>query len=59
MGQSTDPVASHAPGVRLPAERARVLLEINNAVVSHLDLARVLQAVSNCLRREINSKLSC
>jgi len=25
-------------GIRLPAERARVLLEINNAIVSHLDL---------------------
>ena len=36
------------------AERARVLLEINNAIVSHLDLAQVLNAVSACLRREIN-----
>lgn len=38
---------------RLPSDRARVLLEINNAIVSHLDLAEVLKAVSSCLRREI------
>ncbi len=38
---------------RAPEERARVLLEINNAVVAHLDLAQVLSAVSACLRREI------
>jgi len=39
---------------RVPADRARVLLEINNAVVSHLDLADVLKAVSTCLKGEIN-----
>ena len=38
---------------RAPSDRARVLLEINNAVVSHLDLAKVLLSVSDCLRREI------
>ncbi|MBS1852242.1 MAG: sigma 54-interacting transcriptional regulator [Acidobacteria bacterium] len=37
----------------MTADRARVLLEINNAVVSHLDLAEVLNAISACLRREI------
>src|SRR5262249_46101587 len=42
------------PSIRLPVDRARVLLEINNAVVSHLDLAKVLNAISACLRREIN-----
>src|SRR5690242_5070362 len=35
------------------SDRGRVLLEINNAIVSHLDLKQVLQSVSNCLRREI------
>ena len=35
---------------RAPSDRARVLLEINNAVVSHLDLAKVLLSVSDCLR---------
>jgi len=35
------------------ADRARVLLEINNAIVSHLDLAKVLNSISACLRREI------
>src|SRR5215470_8789673 len=34
-------------------ERARILLEINNSIVSHLDLAQVLKGVSDCLRREI------
>src|SRR5262249_43099251 len=38
---------------RMHADRARVLLEINNAIVSHLDLAKVLNSISACLRREI------
>ncbi len=38
---------------RLPSDRARVLLEINNAIVSHLDLAQVLNAISDCVRREV------
>ena len=36
------------------SDRARVLLEITNAIVSQLDLVEVLRAVSACLRREIN-----
>ncbi|HEY7097636.1 MAG TPA: GAF domain-containing protein, partial [Terriglobales bacterium] len=40
-------------GRTLSEDRARVLLEINNAIVSHLDLADVLRAVSACLKREI------
>jgi formate hydrogenlyase transcriptional activator len=32
-------------------ERAQVLLEINNAIASHLELAPLLRAVSECLRR--------
>jgi formate hydrogenlyase transcriptional activator len=43
---------------RITADRARVLLEINNAIVSHLDLVKVLQAVSACLRREIRHDLA-
>ena len=35
------------------SDRARILLEINNAIVSHLDLVQVLKSVSDCLRREI------
>ena len=35
------------------ADRSRVLLEINNSIVSHLDLGQVLKSVSECLRREI------
>jgi len=52
-----DPAAAsaheRASNERGAADRARVLLEINNAIVSHLDLAKVLHAISNCLRREI------
>jgi formate hydrogenlyase transcriptional activator len=53
MDHSTGIVGSQASACRLPAERARVLLEINNAIVSHFDLALVLKGVSDCLRREI------
>ena len=42
-----------AAGTHSLSERARVLLEINNAIVSHLDLKQVLKSVSDCLRREI------
>jgi formate hydrogenlyase transcriptional activator len=34
-------------------DRLRLLLEVNNAVVSHLDLDQVFTAVSACLRRVI------
>ena len=34
-------------------DRVRLLLEVNNAVVSHLDLDNLFPAVSNCLRRVI------
>ena len=34
-------------------DRLRLLLEVNNAVVSHLDLDDVFNAVSGCLRRVI------
>jgi len=53
MEQSASSVAGQSLPLRLPADRARVLLEINNAVVSHLDLTQVLKSVSGCLRREI------
>jgi formate hydrogenlyase transcriptional activator len=43
---------------RITADRARVLLEINNAIVSHLDLVKVLQAISACLRREVKHDLA-
>jgi formate hydrogenlyase transcriptional activator len=39
--------------VRVPAKHAEILLEINNAIVSKLDLAEVLNAISGCLKREI------
>jgi formate hydrogenlyase transcriptional activator len=34
-------------------DRTRLLLEVNNAVVSHLDLDELFTAVSNCLRKVI------
>jgi formate hydrogenlyase transcriptional activator len=53
MERSGDPPVTSHNSAPLPSDRTRVLLEINNAVVSHLDLAQVLRAVSTCLRREI------
>jgi len=52
MDHSTN-VGGQSSSIRLPTDRARALLEINNAIVSHLDLSRVLQSISDCLRREI------
>jgi formate hydrogenlyase transcriptional activator len=47
--------AAHAAQQQLSHERdrQRMLLEINNAVVSHLDLSEVFSAVSECLRKVI------
>jgi len=53
MEQSASSVVGQSLPPRVPGDRARVLLEINNAVVTHLDLAQVLKSVSACLRREI------
>jgi len=53
MDHSAGGDGGRAPASRPPSDRARVLLEINNAIVSHLDLAELLKAVSACLRREI------
>jgi len=46
------------PSVRAPADRSRVLLEINNAIVSHLDLVQTLKAISACLRREMRHDIA-
>ena len=35
------------------ATRAQVLLAINNAIASHLELSPLLKAISECLRREL------
>jgi len=35
------------------ANRERVLLEINSAIATHLELAPLLKAISECLRREL------
>ena len=43
--------AAAAP--RSVRDRAQVLLEMNNAIASHLELAPLLKAVSECLRREL------
>jgi formate hydrogenlyase transcriptional activator len=39
-------------------DRSRLLLEINNAIVSHLGMRELLGAVSGCLRREIPHDLA-
>ena len=52
MGSPAETDAGRS-GSRPPSDRARLLLEINNAIVSNLDLAQLLKAVSACLRREI------
>lgn len=39
-------------------DRLRVLLEVNNAIVSHLDLRELLREVSHCLRRAIPHDLA-
>ncbi len=39
-------------------DRQRMLLEVNNAVVSHLDLSAVFTAVSECLRKVIQHDAS-
>lgn len=52
MNRSADIHAGQPVG-RPPSDRARILLDINNAIVSHLDLAQLLNAISGCLRREI------
>jgi len=36
-----------------PSSRSELLLKINNALVSHLELAPLLNAVSECLNREL------
>jgi formate hydrogenlyase transcriptional activator len=35
------------------ASRAQVLLDLNNAIASHLELPSLLKAISECLRREL------
>jgi len=40
-------------GPSTSTSRAQVLLEINNAIASHLELAPLLKAISECLRREL------
>ena len=44
---------SQANGLPGSPNRAQVLLEINNAIASHLELSPLLKAISECLRREL------
>ena len=50
---STPEKAPEPSGPSPLANRAQVLLEINNAIASHLELAPLLKAISECLRREL------
>lgn len=45
--------ASESKGPLTTPTRAQVLLEINNAIASHLELSSLLKAISECLRREL------
>jgi formate hydrogenlyase transcriptional activator len=58
MDQSAATGHELASSDRITADRARVLLEINNAIVSHLDLVKVLRAISACLQREVKHDLA-
>src|SRR5690242_19932286 len=58
MESAADRAKVESPSAHTAADRARVLLEINNAIVSHLDLAKVLKSVSECLRREIKHDIA-
>jgi formate hydrogenlyase transcriptional activator len=52
----TDPCQAGSPPderQRRERDRSRLLLEINNAIVSHLSLQELLKAISDCLRRAI------
>ena len=53
----TSEPAAGAGGHQVPGDRkldrSRLLLEINNAIVSHLELGPLLKAISGCLRREL------
>src|SRR5215475_4703055 len=44
---------SRPDGALATANRAQVLLEINNAIASRLELGPLLKAISECLRREL------
>lgn len=39
---------------RQARDRSRLLLEVNNAIVSHLELPELLKAISACLRQAIS-----
>src|SRR5215470_5066635 len=47
------PGSGQGTALTTSTERSRLLLEINNAVVSHLELAPLLKSISECLRREL------
>ena len=58
MNSTTNEISTRSLDGHTIPERARVLLEINNAIVSRLDLVGVLKAVSECLRREIRHEFA-
>ena len=45
--------APEPDGPSTSPNHAQVLLDINNAIASHLELAPLLKAISECLRREL------
>ena len=53
QGKGAEPTSPAPVG-----DRAGLLLEINNAIVSHLNLGDLLRAISACLRRKIPHDLA-
>jgi formate hydrogenlyase transcriptional activator len=53
MDGSSQAASQQQPGKYATPERPQLLLEINNAIVSHLDLAQLMKAISSCLRQAI------
>ena len=53
MDSASQPARQQSRTKQSASDRAQLLLEINNAIVSHLDLAQLMKAISGCLRREI------
>src|SRR5215813_14765574 len=57
MSAPANPTPMSGPQ-RTTSDRSRLLLEINNAIASHLELDSLLKAISECLRQEVPHDLA-
>src|SRR5262245_60503595 len=58
MGQERAESTEHKEtSLQRNLDQMRLLLEVNNAVVSHLDIRELFKAVSECIRRVIKCDL--